>query len=103
MAQPSRVMPWPNRVRYLGCPQLQTTEIPEGFVPAFSIDGHSFWWCSAVSIGVGVRFDADWVVAEAYWDRESPDHEAQFCGEVGEAGKAKGWGVRDGNWLVEHS
>ena len=103
MAQPSRVMLWPNRVRYLSCSQLQTTEIPERFVPAFSIDGDGFWWCSAVSIGVGVGFDADWGVAEAYWDRESPDHEAHFCGEVGEAGKAKGWGIRDTNWLVEHS
>ncbi len=70
-------------------------------MPAFAIDRKRFGGDPSVEEGVGVRLDADWSVAEVYWDGSSPDQQPDFGGEGGEAVEAVGRGVRDFDGLVK--
>jgi len=57
-------------------------------VPAFAVDREGFWRDPLVEVGVGIGLDADWSVAEVYWDGGSPDQEPDFGREGGETVEA---------------
>ena len=69
--------------RYLRCLKFQTTEILQRFLAAFLVDSQGFGWYSSITRGVRVGFDADWIIAKIYWYCGSPNHETQFCWEIG--------------------